>query len=606
MTQDWSARKRYAPGSPWLLASLVVCCLVPRAAMGLKLDAVCNDAVFYVDLARHYEQGDLAAGLGRLGLNVYPPVLAALHQLGVSWENAGKWWGIAAASLAVLPLYGWVRRQFDGRTALAGAMLYAFHPKLIEWSPELLRDPTFWLLWSLGLYASWRAAQEQTWRWYFMAGLAIAVAAHTRFEGWFLYLPLVGWSAWRLTPAGLNSRARLADMSPSRLSLRERTSFRGAKGDNDARLAIAHGYLDDGFGSGASWRRVAAGVLLCVAVSPLLVVLANVTLLRDLSRWELGNFERLDYVAQWWQAAWSAPASPIQFSQIDASDGRLSLRERTPFRGAKGDEQAAAQPPAEITERMPVSRMMRLYGNALRRGFGALFGILWLVGIVVGRRRLLRADHAILFPVAACIAAAAWIHLWYGQATSSRYFLAIALLACPCSATGGLWVYDRLMALFAGLQTVRWRRPAATAALVLATMAAGVGESLADRHDGRSREAWLGRWLLAEFGPASRIATIGPMPRIGFYARTTPSVLSPAEAALMDLSRDGRFDALVALRSGANEPRLEPMIERARASGYQAVEGRRLPPGYRWADLVLLVRHPPTSGVRHDEGEPVP
>ena len=36
--------------------------------------------------------------------------------------------------------------------------------------------------------------------------------------------------------------------------------------------------------------------------------------------------------------------------------------------------------------------------------------------------------------VATCIAAAAWIHLWYGQATSSRYFLAIVLLIAR---TGG-------------------------------------------------------------------------------------------------------------------------------------------------------------------------
>jgi hypothetical protein len=549
------------------LASLVVCCLVPRAAMGLKLQSVCNDAVFYVDLARHYEEGNLAAGLGRLGLNLYPPVLAALHQLGVSWENVGKWWGVAAASLAVLPLYGWVRRQFDGRTALAAAILFAFHPKLIEWSPELLRDPTFWLFWSLGLYTSWRAAEEQTWRWYFLAGLAIATAAHTRFEGWFLYLPLAGWSCWRLVLAR----------------------------------------RDGGFSSGEPWRRAVAGMLLCIAVSPALVVLVNVTLLRDLSRWELGNFERLDYVAQWLRAAWSAPTSPPP--QTNASDGGLSLRERTPIHGAKGDERVATPPHAETTVRMPVSRMTRLYGNALRRGFGALFGILWLVGIIVGRRRLFRADHAILFVVAACIGAAAWIHLWYGQATSSRYFLAIVLLACPCSAIGGLWVYDRLLGLVGGLQTVRWRRPVATVAIVLATVAAGVGESLADRHDGRLREAVLGRWVLAELGPASRLATVGPMPRVGFHARTTPTVLSPAEVALMavapgDSYRNNMFDVVVAYRGGASEPWLEPLIARACGSGYQAIDGRRLPPGYNWTDLVLLVRRPMTKGVdQHKRGQ---
>src|SRR5262249_40062715 len=153
--------------------------------------------------------------------------------------------------------------------------------------------------------------------------------------------------------------------------------------------------------------------------------------------------------------------SPTSSSaDADAADSRLSLSETTPFRGAKGDEQAEppsarSQPSSQpavggvlTTEKMPVSRMAQLYSNALRRGFGALFGLLWLVGIVVGHRRLFRADHVILFLVAACVACAAWIHLWYGQATSSRYFLAIVLLACPCSSIGAIWAYDRLITLF--------------------------------------------------------------------------------------------------------------------------------------------------------------
>jgi hypothetical protein len=164
-----------------------------------------------------------------------------------------------------------------------------------------------------------------------------------------------------------------------------------------------------------------------------------------------------------------------------------------------------------------------------------------------------------------------------------------------------------LLTLISGLQDVRWRRLAATAAIVLATVMAGVGESLADRHDGRSREADLGRWLLAEFGPSNRIATVEPMPRIGFYAQTTPRVLSPAEAAAIDLTGDGPFDALVALRSGANRPWLGPIVERIRSSDYQAVDHGRLPSGYDWTDFVILVRSSTTAkGGHRDERGLVP
>ena len=64
------------------------------------------------------------------------------------------------SSLTVLPLCGWVRRQFNDQTALLAGVLYAAHPVFIQWSPELIRDPTFWLLFMLTLYLLWRAVTE--------------------------------------------------------------------------------------------------------------------------------------------------------------------------------------------------------------------------------------------------------------------------------------------------------------------------------------------------------------------------------------------------------------------------------------------------------------
>ena len=514
---------------------LVLGCLVPRAAMALKLDALCNDAVFYIELARNFEQGHLEAGLGRLGLNTYPPILAALHHFGLNWESAGKWWGVFIASLAVLPLYGWVRRQFDGRTALVAAILYAFHPKLIEWSPELLRDPTFWFLWTFSLYASWRAAAEVRLGWYAVAGLSIGLAAHTRFEGWFLYVPLVGWSACR-------------------------------------------------FESPRPLRKIAAGALLSALVSPLLVLSINVTALRDQPRWELGNFDRLGYVALWWGAIWKSPEAP----HSAAGAGR---HETQPDDNPVATASSAISDAGTLPARMSAGKMLRLYGNALRRGFGALFGLAWLVGFGSACQRLLRADHAVLFIVAACVAAAAWVHLWYAQATSSRYFLAIVLLACPCAAAGWLWVYDQLtnLLLVTGPRREKWLRPATACAAVLATLVAGVGESLADRHDGRSREAALGRWLLAELGPGRQIATLGPMPLIGFYAQAATDVLTINLVAATEPWPNHCIDALVASRRGAASESLESVVNRAASQGYRRVKSSELPAGHDWSDMAVFV-----------------
>jgi len=110
--------------------------------------------------------------------------------LGLDWELAAGLWGVTVSSLVVLPLWGWVRRQFDDRVALVACLLYAVNPKFIEWSPEVMRDPTFWLLFMLAIYWLWRAVTEVRYAYFIAAGTAIILASLTRIEGLFLLIPL--------------------------------------------------------------------------------------------------------------------------------------------------------------------------------------------------------------------------------------------------------------------------------------------------------------------------------------------------------------------------------------------------------------------------------
>jgi 4-amino-4-deoxy-L-arabinose transferase-like glycosyltransferase len=153
------------------------------------------------------EQGNLAGGLQ--GMSIYPAILAVMHRAGLDWATAAKVWGVLASTLVIMPLYGWVRRQFDDRVALAACFLYVVHPKFIELSPEVIRDSTFWLLFTLSLYWQWRAIVEVRLGLFALAGAASAVAFFTRFEGLYLFLPLAMWSAWRYR-ALRSGRARLA------------------------------------------------------------------------------------------------------------------------------------------------------------------------------------------------------------------------------------------------------------------------------------------------------------------------------------------------------------------------------------------------------------
>jgi 4-amino-4-deoxy-L-arabinose transferase-like glycosyltransferase len=181
-----------------VLVLLIVACLVPRAAMAWRITTVCVDGVVYFRLADALEQGHVDANdAGRLQAGTFPMALSVLHRLGMDWEMAARCYGVALSTLAVLPLFGWVRRQFDVGVAFVACLLYAVHPKLIEWSPEAVREPSFWFFFLLAIYCLWRAAVEVDRRFFVAGGAATALACLTRFEGWFLLFPLLSWTGLR-------------------------------------------------------------------------------------------------------------------------------------------------------------------------------------------------------------------------------------------------------------------------------------------------------------------------------------------------------------------------------------------------------------------------
>lgn len=241
-----------------LILLLLVVCFVPRAVTAWRLDGICPDATSYIQMGQSLEQGDFNRAFS-LQLNIFPALLAGLHQLGLPWEIGGRIWGMIASTLVVLPLFGWVRRQFNDRLAVIACLLYAAHPELIEWSSEIVRDPTFWLLFTTGLYLCWRAAAEISLRHYAAAGLAMALAASTRFEGLFLIVPLVGWSV--------------------------------------VRARAIQGYR---------WR-LARGTALAMAILPALLVVANLAWSNRIGRVEIIRLEKLVLAKQWVEAWWRPP-----------------------------------------------------------------------------------------------------------------------------------------------------------------------------------------------------------------------------------------------------------------------------------------------------------
>ncbi|MBX7164746.1 MAG: glycosyltransferase family 39 protein [Pirellulales bacterium] len=281
------APDRAGPQPAWrLVAALIVLCLIPRIWMAWRVDTLCPDAVLYIELAQALERGEFGTALAHMHLNTYPAILATGHRLGLDYQTWGEMWGVLAATLAVWPLFNWMRRQFDDRVALVGGVLYAVHPKLIEWSPELIRDSTFWLLLACSLDWLWRAVVEVRLRWFLAAGTAMTLCVLTRFEGLFLVFPVIGWVAVRAW------------------SLRE------------------------------ARRRLWIGALVCLAACPAVLLLVNVGLLAGHPQFEAIRTEPWERAELWLQSWLNATDEGGKSAANDASLGELaSLFGSTLLRG---------------------------------------------------------------------------------------------------------------------------------------------------------------------------------------------------------------------------------------------------------------------------------
>jgi 4-amino-4-deoxy-L-arabinose transferase-like glycosyltransferase len=460
--------------APWLAVFLVLACLIPRLLMALKVDVVCVDGVLYLRLAQALEQGILNPpdSMG-MQLNFYSTILAQLHRLGLSWEFAPKVLGVTLSSLAVLPIFGWVRRQFDDRVAVVACLLYAVHPDLIEWSPEAMREPMFWFFFTLALYLSWRAVVEVRLGFYFAAGIAITLSALTRVEGLFLVIPLAWWTVVRWQA------------------------------------------LEEGR------RRLLLGTALVAAAFPAVLIAVNLAWVGNDTSWALLRTGPLQRV-QWWAESWIAPemaeAIPVASPTGDFSP--------TPdARGPNSRAAAAASLPAAPLPHLPFVVAAWRYVDRMGRGLWPPFALLMFGGYFGWRRVFDRRDHLPLAVVGLAIAGGAWIHLWNTQDLSSRYALTIVVMSLRCAALGWFGMCGWVMRFAARVRL----KPAVAAALPLALLAllamTGWADALSGNFENREALANLGRWIRAEYGDSCMlVGSERQLPLVGYYARASANV----------------------------------------------------------------------------------
>ena len=473
---------RQLPKVRWVLPMLVLACLVPRAMMALRIPSICPDGVLYINIARNIEAGQLRAAFQEMSLNIYPVILLALHRVGLDWETAATLWGIAMSCLVVLPLWGWVRRQFDDRVALVACLLYAIHPKFVEWSPEAMRDQTFWLLFMLAIYWLWRAETEVRIGWFTAAGAAICLATVTRIEGLFLLVPWALWTFWRWRALGGEKIANC------------KLQIANCKMSDTKTLATSHWPLaTSSFIPHPSCRnKLLLGATLCVVLFPLIVALVNVVWLCGHSGWTTLRLNVLGRAHLWLQSMLGG-TTVIAGDGIDASFG--------------------------------VGPMIWVFVPTVIKGLGIVFSILMLVGIVSRWRLWMRRDHQALFITSMVLLVAIWVQLWFDKTICPRYSLPIVLMGSPLAALGFLGAAARLRHLC----ETRWPRirPASAASGLFAVLTAVciVDAMTCSSHYFAARRLAkdLGHCLGRAYEAPPRV--VGPRdltPIVSYYARSGP------------------------------------------------------------------------------------
>ena len=482
------------PGRPWIVALLLVACLIPRIVAAWNWDVLWGDSLRYRYASLCLERGDFEHGFAEFGLNIYPLILIPLRHLGIDWQIAGKYFNVLVAALTVLPLWGWLRRVFDDRLAVIACLVYALHGKLIAISPLIIRDSTFWFLLVLTFYYVWRAVGEVRIGFFLAAGMALTLAVHTRTEGWLLLIPLLGWGACRWSAA------------------------RGKR------------------------LRLVVGVLLCMAVIPATVSVVNFTWLRTRPRWEILSLIHLQLAVDWWNSATgmhlSAPhpdhVTPVPdldsetepppaaaISPVERNSFLLPEKTETPVTETRPPLASipvpAFVPPGVSTPGWLLTLKLL---ERLVKGCSWMGSFLLLVGLVCSWRIFLRPEHLTLFCLNLALLAITRIR--YGViGLDLRYFMPIVIVGLPWMALG-------LEHLIAAVRCLLERRgklsPRAlrilAGSLIAGAVACGLLDGSLPAAANMRKHAAMGRWIYDRAGPKPAIAgNIDHVTLDTFYSR---------------------------------------------------------------------------------------
>ena len=157
---------------------------------------ITNDGVLYIKIAKGISSGNLQGVTDYGFFNLYSFLIALFQTVLRDWEFSGKMVSVVFGTLTIIPLFFLTRELFNQNIAIVSVLFYAIHPRFVEYSSDVLRDPVFWFFSIASLWLACEGISRKKYFVFVFASLSTGLAMFTRSEGILSFIVVILWIVW--------------------------------------------------------------------------------------------------------------------------------------------------------------------------------------------------------------------------------------------------------------------------------------------------------------------------------------------------------------------------------------------------------------------------
>lgn len=174
---------------------------------------ITNDGLLYIKIAKGISSGNLQ-GITDYGFfNLYSFLIALFQTILHDWEFSGKMVSVVFGTLTIIPLFFLTKGLFNQNVAIVSVLFYVVHPRFVEYSSDVLREPVFWFFSIAALWLAWEGISRKKYFPFVLSSLATGFAIFTRLEGALVFFIVIIWILWFLLSGKGNRKKGLLYIS---------------------------------------------------------------------------------------------------------------------------------------------------------------------------------------------------------------------------------------------------------------------------------------------------------------------------------------------------------------------------------------------------------